>query len=80
MGTRITKLTPADGFAAESAGAAALFLATFLGIPVSATHTIAGGHHRHGLRRLSRIRWPVAKSIVWAWVLTMPGAGVISAS
>jgi inorganic phosphate transporter, PiT family len=80
MGTRITKLTPADGFAAESAGAAALFLATSMGIPVSTTHTIAGGITGTGVvRHLSRIRWPVAKSIVWAWVLTMPGAGVISA-
>jgi Phosphate transporter family len=62
MGTRITKLTPADGFAAESAGAAALFLTTSLGIPVSTTHTIAGGITGTGVvRRLNRIRWPVAK-------------------
>jgi inorganic phosphate transporter, PiT family len=81
MGTRITKLTPADGFAAETAGAAALFFATTLGIPVSTTHTIAGGITGTGVvRHLSRIRWPVAKSIVWAWALTMPGAGLIAAA
>jgi PiT family inorganic phosphate transporter len=80
MGTRITKLTPADGFCAESSGAIALFVATTLGVPVSTTHTIAGSITGTGIvRRMSRIRWPVAKSIAWAWVLTMPGAAIISA-
>jgi PiT family inorganic phosphate transporter len=80
MGTRITKLTPADGFCAEASGAVALFIATGLGIPVSTTHTIAGGITGTGIaRRLSHVRWPVAKSIVWAWVLTIPGAAGLSA-
>jgi PiT family inorganic phosphate transporter len=81
MGSRITKLTPADGFCAEASGAAALFIATGLGVPVSTTHTIAGAITGTGIvRRLSHIRWPVAKSIVWAWVLTVPGAAILSAA
>jgi PiT family inorganic phosphate transporter len=80
MGSRITKLTPADGFCAEFSGATALFVATGLGIPVSTTHTIAGAITGTGIaRRLSHVRWPVAKSIVWAWVLTVPGAALLSA-
>jgi PiT family inorganic phosphate transporter len=80
MGARITKLTPADGFCAEASGATALFIATGLGIPVSTTHTIAGAITGTGIvRRLAHVRWPVAKSIVWAWVLTVPGAAILSA-
>ena len=80
MGSRITRLTPVQGFCAETGGAATLFLATSLGIPVSTTHTITGSIIGVGAaRRMSAVRWSVAKSIVVAWVLTMPAAGLIGA-
>jgi inorganic phosphate transporter, PiT family len=80
MGMRITKLAPVGGFCAESAGATTLFLATALGIPVSTTHTITGAIIGVGtVRKLSAVRWGVAQRIVWAWVLTVPGAALISA-
>jgi len=80
MGMKITKLAPVGGFAAESAGAATLFTATALGIPVSTTHTITGAIIGVGtVRKLSAVRWGVARRIVWAWVFTVPGAGAIGA-
>jgi PiT family inorganic phosphate transporter len=80
MGMRITKLQPVGGFCAETSGAITLFLATALGIPVSTTHTIAGAIVGVGsVRKLTAVRWGVARRIVWAWVLTGPGAATISA-
>jgi PiT family inorganic phosphate transporter len=80
MGSRITRLTPAQGFCAETGGALTLYGATFLGIPVSTTHTITGAIVGVGAsRRLSAVRWNVASSIVFAWVVTLPAAGLIGA-
>ena len=80
MGSRITKLQPVGGFAAETAGAISLFTATNLGVPVSTTHTITGAIIGVGsIRRLSAVRWGVAGRIVWAWVLTIPASAVIAA-
>jgi PiT family inorganic phosphate transporter len=80
MGMKITKLQPVGGFCAETAGAITLFLATALGVPVSTTHTITGAIVGVGsVRKLSAVRWGVAGRIVWAWVLTVPGAAAISA-
>ena len=80
MGSKITKLQPFGGFAAESAGAITLFLASSLGVPVSTTHTITGAIVGVGaIRRMSAVRWGLARQIVWAWVLTIPAAGVIAA-
>jgi PiT family inorganic phosphate transporter len=81
MGMKITKLAPVGGFCAETSGAATLFTATALGIPVSTTHTITGAIIGVGtVRKLSAVRWGVAGRIVWAWVLTVPGAAAISAA
>jgi inorganic phosphate transporter, PiT family len=80
MGSKITKLTPMQGFCAETGGAITLFLATGLGIPVSTTHTITGAIIGVGAaRRVSAVRWNIAKNIVVAWIITMPMAGVIAA-
>jgi inorganic phosphate transporter, PiT family len=80
MGSKITKLSPMQGFCAETGGAITLFLATGLGIPVSTTHTITGAIVGVGAaRRVSAVRWNIAKNIVVAWVITMPMAGVIAA-
>jgi PiT family inorganic phosphate transporter len=80
MGQRITRLQPVSGFAAETAGAVSLFLATSLGVPVSTTHTITGAIVGVGsTRRMSAVRWGVAGRIVWAWVLTIPAAALIAA-
>jgi inorganic phosphate transporter, PiT family len=79
MGTRITKLQPFGGFAAETAGALTLVGATLGGIPVSTTHTITGAIIGVGAtRRLSAVKWGVAGRIVWAWVLTIPIAAAVS--
>ena len=81
MGMKITKLQPVGGFCAETAGAATLFMATALGIPVSTTHTITGAIVGVGsTRQLTAVRWGVAGRIVWAWVLTVPGAAAIAAA
>ena len=81
MGSKITKLQPAGGFAAETAAASAIFIATTFGIPVSTTHAITGSIVGVGaIRRLSAVRWGVAGQIIWAWVLTIPGAALIGAS
>lgn len=81
MGQRITRLKPVGGFCAETGGAMTLFLATGLGIPVSTTHTITGAiagvgsaHRRHD------VRWGLAGTIVWAWILTIPCSGIIAAA
>ncbi|MFZ5705507.1 MAG: inorganic phosphate transporter [Pseudomonadota bacterium] len=80
MGSKITRLTPAQGFCAETGGAITLFGATWLGIPVSTTHTITGAIVGVGSsRRLSAVRWNVAGSIVVAWVITLPAAAAIGA-
>ena len=80
MGSRITRLTPMQGFCAETAGAATLFLATWLGVPVSTTHTITGAIIGVGAaRRLSAVRWNVTNGIVFAWVVTIPAAGIVAA-
>ena len=80
MGQRITKLKPVGGFCAETGGAITLFLATSLGIPVSTTHTITGAIVGVGsVRRTAAVRWGVAGSIVWAWVLTIPCSALIAA-
>ncbi|MGI3899328.1 MAG: inorganic phosphate transporter [Janthinobacterium lividum] len=79
MGSKITRLTPMQGFCAETGGAITLFLATWLGIPVSTTHTITGAIIGVGsARRVSAVRWNVAQSIVVAWVVTMPAAGLVA--
>ena len=81
MGSKITKLQPVSGFAAETAGAITLFIASHLGVPVSTTHTITGAIVGVGAtRRLSAVRWGVAGRIVWAWVLTIPMAALIGAA
>jgi len=80
MGSRITKLQPVGGFAAETAGAISLFTATHLGVPVSTTHTITGAIIGVGsIKRLSAVRWGVAGRIVWAWILTIPASALIAA-
>jgi PiT family inorganic phosphate transporter len=80
MGMRITDLRPIDGFCAETGGAATLFLASSLGVPVSTTHTITGAIVGVGAtRRFSAIRWGVASEIAWAWLLTIPCAGLMGA-
>jgi PiT family inorganic phosphate transporter len=80
MGSRITHLTPVQGVCAETAGSITLFAATWLGIPVSTTHTITGAIIGVGAaRRVSAVRWNVAKDIVTAWIVTMPASGLIAA-
>ena len=80
MGSRITKLRPVGGFAAETGGAIAIQLATHWGIPVSTTHTITGSIVGVGAtKRLSAVRWGIAGRIVWAWVLTLPAAAIMAA-
>jgi PiT family inorganic phosphate transporter len=80
MGSKITRLNPMQGFCAETGGAITLFGATWLGIPVSTTHTITGAIVGVGAaRRVSAVRWGVAGSIVIAWVVTMPACALISA-
>lgn len=81
MGSRITRLTPMQGFCAESSGSIALFVATYFGIPVSTTHTITGCIVGVGAsRRMSAVRWNVAGRIVIAWVVTLPVAAAIAAA
>jgi PiT family inorganic phosphate transporter len=80
MGSKITRLTPMQGFCAETGGAITLFTATALGVPVSTTHTITGAIVGVGAaRRVSAVRWNVARDIVIAWVVTMPMAALIAA-
>jgi PiT family inorganic phosphate transporter len=80
LGQKITALKPIGGFCAETAAAISLYIATFLGIPVSTTHTITGAIVGAGsTRRLSAVRWGIAGRIVWAWVITIPAAAIIAA-
>lgn len=80
MGSKITRLNPMQGFCAETGGALTLFMATWLGIPVSTTHTITGAIIGVGAaRRVTAVRWGVAGNIVIAWVITLPIAAAISA-
>jgi PiT family inorganic phosphate transporter len=80
MGSKITRLTPMQGFCAETGGAITLFGATYLGIPVSTTHTITGCIIGVGAaKRMSAVRWSVAGNIVFAWVVTIPASGIIAA-
>jgi PiT family inorganic phosphate transporter len=80
MGMKITKLRPVGGFCAETAGAATLAMAVFMGVPVSTTHTITGSIVGVGTaeRRLSAVRWGVAGRIVWAWIFTIPAAAAVA--
>ena len=81
MGLRITKLTPMQGFCAETGGAVTLFMATVLGVPVSTTHTITGAIVGVGAaRRASAVRWNIAGTIVYAWVITIPASAIIAAA
>jgi inorganic phosphate transporter, PiT family len=81
MGSRITRLSPVQGFCAETGGALTLFGATWLGIPVSTTHTITGAIVGVGAaRRVSAVRWNVASNIVVAWVVTLPATALIAAA
>jgi PiT family inorganic phosphate transporter len=79
MGSKITKLNPVSGMAAETAAAATLFFTAHAGIPVSTTHTITGAIVGVGTtQRLSAVRWGVASRVVWAWLLTIPGAFIVA--
>ena len=80
MGSKITRLTPMQGFCAETGGAITLFLATELGVPVSTTHTITGAIIGVGAaRRVSAVRWGVARGILVAWIVTIPASALIAA-
>ncbi|MDR0953140.1 MAG: inorganic phosphate transporter [Elusimicrobiota bacterium] len=80
MGQKVTRLKPVDGFCAETGAALSLFISSWLGIPVSTTHTITGGIVGIGsFRRFSAVRWGVARKIVWAWVITIPACIAIAA-
>lgn len=80
MGQKVAKLKPVDGFCAESGAAITLFISSFFGIPVSTTHTITGAIMGIGsLQRMSAVRWGVAGTIIWAWILTIPFSAFLSA-
>ncbi len=80
MGSRITRLKPVGGFAAETGGALSILLATKFGIPVSTTHTISGSIVGAGMvHRIRAVRWGIAGNIVWGWVFTIPAAAVMAA-
>ncbi len=80
MGQKVTKLTPFEGFSAETAGAITLFLTQYYKIPVSTTHTITGSIIGVGLtKRISAVRWGVTIKLIWAWVLTIPISGLLAA-
>ncbi len=81
MGSKITKLRPSDGFCAETAGGVTLLMTAFLGIAVSTTHTIAGAIMGVGAtKRLSAVRWGVAGTMIWAWIITIPASAIIAAA
>jgi PiT family inorganic phosphate transporter len=81
LGSKITKLQPVGGFSAETAAATTLFTTAHFGIPVSTTHTITGAVIGVGAtRRLSAVRWGLTGRVLWAWVLTLPGAALIAAA
>src|SRR5438270_11207309 len=80
MGTRITKVTPVEGVAAETGGAITLFLTESLKIPVSTTHTIAGSIMGVGAtKRVSAVRWGITINLLWAWILTIPISALLAA-
>lgn len=80
MGQKITKLKPVGGFCAETGGAITVFIATFLGVPVSTTHTITGAIVGVGsAQKMSAVRWGVAGNIVWAWIFTIPASAFMAA-
>jgi PiT family inorganic phosphate transporter len=80
MGSKITRLTPVQGFCAETGGAITLFMATELGVPVSTTHTITSAIMGVGAaRKVSAVRWNVANGIIMAWIITIPASGLIAA-
>ncbi|MET0669278.1 MAG: inorganic phosphate transporter [Xanthobacteraceae bacterium] len=80
MGSKITRLTPMQGFCAETGGSMVLFGATWLGIPISTTHTITGCIVGVGAaKRMSSVRWSVASNIVYAWIITLPASAIIAA-
>ncbi|MBI5151900.1 inorganic phosphate transporter [Candidatus Peregrinibacteria bacterium] len=80
MGQKITKLRPIDGVCAETASAVSIFTATFLGVPVSTTHVITGAISGVGMvKGLSAVKWDVTLRIVWAWIFTIPAAGIVGA-
>ena len=79
MGQKITKLRPIDGFCAETASAISIFLATYMGIPVSTTHVITGAISGVGAaKKMSSVHWGVTLRIVWAWILTIPGSALLA--
>lgn len=79
MGTKITKVTPLEGFAAETAGALTLYLTEYLKIPVSTTHTITGAIIGVGaVKRLSAVRWGVTVNLMWAWIITIPISALLA--
>ena len=81
MGQRVSQLKPVDGFCAETSAAGTIFMSSFLGIPVSTTQTISGSIMGIGLlKRLSAVRWTVARQIFWAWILTIPASALMSAA
>jgi len=81
MGSRIIKMDPAQGFAAQTAGAAVILASSHYGFPLSTTHVIAGGVMGAGAaKRVSAVRWGVAGNIVLAWILTLPAAGLMGAA
>ena len=80
MGSKITRLNPMQGFCAETGGALTLFGATWLGIPVSTTHTITGSIVGVGAtKRMSAVRWGVTINLIWAWILTIPVSALLAA-
>lgn len=80
MGSKITKLSPMQGACAETAGAVTLFMATYLGVPVSTTHTITGAIVGVGsAKRVSAVRWNIATGIVYAWIITIPASAIMAA-
>jgi PiT family inorganic phosphate transporter len=80
MGTRLTRLKPRSGFCAETGAAISILLATWLGLPVSTTHVVAGAIAGVGsIQRVRAVRWNVANNIIIAWILTIPAAAVVAA-
>src|SRR4029450_1641551 len=80
MGSKITRLSPQQGFCAETGGAITIFLATHIGVPISTTHTITGAIGGVGAaRRTSAVGWDGASSIVWAWIIPLPMSGLVAA-
>jgi PiT family inorganic phosphate transporter len=79
MGTKITKVTPLEGVGAETAGAITLFMTAQMGIPVSTTHTITGAIIGVGAtKRLSAVRWGITRSLMFAWIVTIPVSAIIA--